>query len=95
MFEASDNAPGLPDADRQRIFGAFPRTDAAPTGGASSTGLGLAIVRRLVSAHGGKIDVVSALGIGSRFIVELPIDAPSSSDSRTFFHSDIGIEALS
>ncbi len=92
-FEVSDQGPGIPEADRQRIFGDFQRTDAKPTGGESSTGLGLAIVRRLVEAHTGKIKVVSALGIGSRFLVELPFDGPTTTDSRTFLRSEIGLGA--
>jgi nitrogen fixation/metabolism regulation signal transduction histidine kinase len=64
-----DNGPGVPAADRQRIFDPYVTTK--PSG----TGLGLAIVRKIVIDHGGDISVAaepSALG-GARFEVEIPL----------------------
>ena len=64
-----DNGPGVPAADRQRIFDPYVTTK--PQG----TGLGLAIVRKIVIDHGGDISVAaepSALG-GARFEVEIPL----------------------
>ena len=48
----SDNGPGVPVADRERIFGMFERVDGSPYPG---TGLGLAICRRIVEHRGGRI----------------------------------------
>lgn len=48
----ADNGPGVPEADRERIFGMFERVEGSPYPG---TGLGLAICRRLVERRGGRI----------------------------------------
>jgi signal transduction histidine kinase len=62
-----DDGPGVPAADRQRLFEPFFTTRRADGG----TGLGLPIARSLVEAHGGRINVVE-VGIGARFEVVLP-----------------------
>jgi signal transduction histidine kinase len=71
-LEVRDQGPGLSEDDRARIFGAFQRLSARPTGGEKSTGLGLAITKRIVAAHGGTIDVEAAQEQGSTFVVVLP-----------------------
>lgn len=68
--EVSDTGPGIPTAQRERIFERF--AQAADSGEIGSAGLGLAIVRDIVQAHGGRIQVESAVGQGSRFVLELP-----------------------
>jgi nitrogen fixation/metabolism regulation signal transduction histidine kinase len=63
-----DNGPGVPPADRQRVFDPYITTK--PSG----TGLGLAIVRKIVIDHGGDVSIAteaSPLG-GARFVVEIP-----------------------
>ncbi len=60
-----DNGPGVPVADRQRIF------DPYVTFREGGTGLGLAIVRKIVIDHGGDVAVAEAPGGGARFTVEL------------------------
>ena len=49
-----DQGPGVPLAERSRLFAEFPKISNQPTGGESSTGLGLAIVKTLAEAQGGK-----------------------------------------
>lgn len=66
----SDDGPGVPEADRERIFLPYVRTGAAREAG--GLGLGLAICKRLVEAHGGRIGVEEAPGGGSRFAFTLP-----------------------
>jgi signal transduction histidine kinase len=71
----SDNGPGVPESERERIFERFrqlPRDRAAKGLGA---GLGLAISRRIVEQHGGGIWVEDAAGGGACFVVELPSEA--------------------
>ncbi len=55
VFRVSDNGPGIPSEDRERIFESFYRVDNSLTRAASGAGLGLAICQGLVRAHGGRI----------------------------------------
>lgn len=71
-ISVSDQGPGIDPAERGRLFEDFARLTARPTGGERSTGLGLAITRRVVEAHGGRIDVDSTPGVGSTFWFTLP-----------------------
>jgi signal transduction histidine kinase len=68
----SDDGPGVPADQRQRIFEPFVRLPRTPGGG---TGLGLAIVRRTIEAHGGAITCDSSPTGGARFTLRLPADA--------------------
>jgi signal transduction histidine kinase len=65
-----DAGPGVPEADRERIFEPFYRAESAVRG--SGSGLGLAIVRQIAHAHRGRVDYASRAGGGSRFAVTLP-----------------------
>lgn len=69
----SDKGPGMPPEDLKRLFGAFQKLSARPTGGEKSTGLGLAIVKKIIDAHDGEITVSSTVGEGSTFTVRLPL----------------------
>jgi two-component system OmpR family sensor kinase len=67
-----DDGPGIPAAERDRIFERFHRVDSARGRDSGGSGLGLAISRKIVEAHGGRIWVEdSALG-GARAAFELP-----------------------
>ena len=70
-FEVTDTGIGIPEAKRDRVFGAFERLHEGLTD-APGTGLGLALSRRLVELHGGVIDFTSVEGKGSSFRVDLP-----------------------
>jgi two-component system nitrogen regulation sensor histidine kinase NtrY len=62
----ADNGPGVPPADRDRLFMPYYSTKGR------GSGLGLAIVRRIVAEHGGSVSVEAAQPSGTRFTVELP-----------------------
>jgi two-component system, OmpR family, sensor histidine kinase KdpD len=70
-----DRGPGVPAAEKQRIFEPFYREPASAAGdGHRGSGLGLAIVRGFIEANGGQVWVESLPGQGSTFVVELPLE---------------------
>ncbi len=79
-FRVSDNGPGIPEEDLQKIFHPFYTT--RPKG----TGLGLAIVHQLVETLGGKISVESRPGEGTTFTLHFPLAGrPSVSEKGRLF----------
>ncbi len=64
-----DNGPGLNTTQLERVFEPFFTTKT------KGTGLGLAIVRRVIEAHGGRIEAGSP-GKGAEFVITLPTDPP-------------------
>jgi len=68
--DVTDDGPGIPPADLQRIFGAFYRADG--TAEVDGTGLGLSIVNHIVNLHGGCVAVANGEARGAVFTVELP-----------------------
>ena len=67
IFTVSDSGQGIDEEKRSTIFDPFVTYK---TGG---TGLGLTIVRNIIKAHGGSIRVYSKPGIGTKFIMILPV----------------------
>lgn len=67
-----DNGPGVPAAERERIWHPFERGAAARTRAAGGSGIGLTIVREIAEEHGGRAWVEQAPGGGARFVVDLP-----------------------
>ena len=67
-FTVVDNGPGVPAADRDKLFMPYYSTKGR------GSGLGLAIVQRIISEHGGKITVDDATPSGTVFTVELPVE---------------------
>ena len=68
----SDNGPGIPEDLQEKMFEPFVRGGQGrrfPQG----MGLGLSIARELVEAHGGKLELESDAGLGSKFTVWLPL----------------------
>ncbi len=79
LVSVEDDGPGVPPADRRRIFEPYVRGEGADAEG--GLGIGLAICERIVEAHGGRIDLESGSLGGARFVFELPI--PGASQERT------------
>jgi signal transduction histidine kinase len=76
----TDNGPGIPEEQLERIFERFTRGDAGLTQRVGGTGLGLAISKSLVELHGGGIEAESTVGQGSTFRFRLPISTPAPVD---------------
>lgn len=68
-----DQGMGIAPADQERIFEQFERTDGAAQ--VAGLGLGLYIARQIAQAHQGRLEVRSALGQGSEFVLSLPLAA--------------------
>lgn len=71
-IEVSDQGPGVPPRERQRIFELFYLSDPPSSGQSRGTGVGLALVRAYVEAHGGTVVVESNADKGARFRVSIP-----------------------
>jgi signal transduction histidine kinase len=75
IIEVADTGIGIPPEAVPLVFERFFRVDRERSAGDGGAGLGLAIVRSICAAHGGRVEVESAVGSGSRFSVILPLAA--------------------
>lgn len=71
VLSIGDDGPGIPPADRQRVFDRFVRLDEGRSRDAGGTGLGLAIVAEIVAAHRGRVSIEDRPGGGTRAVVQL------------------------
>jgi two-component system sensor histidine kinase KdpD len=71
QLRVSDHGDGIPESERERVFEAFYRGDAAPE--RPGSGLGLAIAQAIVVAHGGRIWIEGTPGGGAVVVFELPV----------------------
>ncbi|PBS13226.1 histidine kinase [Lysobacteraceae bacterium NML93-0792] len=101
VFTVSDTGPGLSAEQVGRLFRRFEQADGARTNARyGGSGLGLAISQELSAAMGGRIDVDSTLGQGTRFDVRLPlvaVDAPpvaSEPASHARLTAAVGLDIL-
>ncbi|HEY2703480.1 MAG TPA: ATP-binding protein [Candidatus Dormibacteraeota bacterium] len=76
-IEVADTGIGIPEDALPRVFERFYQVDNTATRTYGGTGMGLALVRRLVEAHGGKVEVESRVGEGSCFALLWPV-APNA-----------------
>jgi two-component system sensor histidine kinase GlrK len=74
VVEVADAGPGIPEAERRRIFDAFYQGSHTDNGHVRGTGLGLAIAREYAQAHGGYIEVIDSEDQGACLRVVLPMD---------------------
>ena len=79
LLTIADQGPGVPDAERERIFQPFVRLESRPRR-VAGTGIGLAVVRELATALGGTVSVSDAPAGGALFTVRLPIVAIGLND---------------
>jgi signal transduction histidine kinase len=74
----TDDGPGIPAGERERVFERFTRVDDARTAGAGGAGLGLAIARDIAERHGGSLTLDTAEPAGARFVFAVPGDGVSA-----------------
>jgi signal transduction histidine kinase len=72
LIAVEDDGPGVPEAERERIFAPFYRAPGPRPPGDSGLGLGLALVRQIARYHSGDVHYVAREPSGSRFEVKLP-----------------------
>jgi signal transduction histidine kinase len=71
-ISVEDQGPGIPSADRERIWEPYRRLDRDLTGEVQGSGIGLAVVAELSSFYGGRAWIEDGEAGGARFVVELP-----------------------
>jgi len=69
-IQITDEGPGIPPVDRERIWRAYQR--GSDVGGVAGSGVGLSVVHDVVTQHGGRAWVEDAPGRGARFVVTFP-----------------------
>lgn len=72
IFRVRDCGIGIPKSEQTKLFDSFHR--ASNVGTISGTGLGLAIVKKSLDLHAGRIEVESEVGVGTKFVVFLPLN---------------------
>ena len=74
-LEVADSGVGIPQEELPRLFERFHRVESTKGRTQEGSGIGLALVHELVKFHGGHIEVSSALGRGTTFLVRIPLGA--------------------
>ncbi|MCA8051044.1 ATP-binding protein [Burkholderia arboris] len=72
VLSVDDDGPGIPTAERARVFEPFQRLDSSRDRQTGGFGLGLAIVRRVAQVHGGDVRLEDSPLGGARFVITLP-----------------------
>ena len=78
VLAVTDTGVGISDAGLKRIFERFWQVDSSSTRKFQGAGIGLALVRSLVDTMQGKIEADSTIGVGTRFKVDIPVEAAPS-----------------
>ncbi|MDQ0430505.1 two-component system phosphate regulon sensor histidine kinase PhoR [Planomicrobium stackebrandtii] len=73
VIQVEDQGIGIESSEIGRLFERFYRVDRARSRNSGGTGLGLSIVKHLIEAHHGKVEVDSAVGVGTTFTIYLPL----------------------
>jgi signal transduction histidine kinase len=78
----ADEGPGIAPEDQPHVFDRFWRADKGRARADGGTGLGLAIVRQIAESHGGQIRLQSKPGVGSSFVIWLPVAAEAATPAE-------------
>jgi signal transduction histidine kinase/CheY-like chemotaxis protein len=89
-ISVSDNGIGIAPDDLQRVFKEFQQVDSGANRTQQGTGLGLALTRSFAILHGGNVRAESELGKGSRFTIDLPVEARSPHRAPTLANGSGG-----
>ncbi len=92
-IDVTDTGVGIDPVELPYIFDRFYRGSRANEARGSGSGLGLAIVRSIVDMHGGKVEVESGAGAGSRFTVWLPADPRTVAGTPSAIRADVASAA--
>jgi signal transduction histidine kinase len=87
-----DDGPGVPVAERRRIFDRFVRLDSPRTRESGGAGLGLSIVAQIADAHHGTVTVGESSSGGARFVVRLPLVVDEPVSDATYRLDDVARE---
>ncbi len=83
IVTVDDDGPGIPPSELPHIFERFHQVDDSSRRVHGGAGLGLALVQEVTELHGGRVEVTSEQGRGSRFTVRVPIDGPADGDDES------------
>lgn len=84
-FEVEDTGPGIPEHMRTRVFEPFVQGDLGLTKKFGGTGLGLSICQQLANLMGGAITMTSTIGVGTTFIMRIPLKYTKNRYERTHY----------
>ncbi len=73
LISVKDSGIGIPDNMQEKIFDRFRQVDSSLSRKAEGSGIGLSLVKSIIELHNGNISLISKVGIGSEFIIELPV----------------------
>jgi signal transduction histidine kinase len=90
VFAIRDHGPGIPAADRRRIWDAYFRLGRDRDSAATGSGIGLAVVAQLAEMHDGSVSVDDAPGGGARFTLKLPAVPAEEPVHRTPEPQEVG-----
>jgi signal transduction histidine kinase len=83
IVHVDDDGPGVPEADRARVFDRFVRLDSSRERSSGGSGLGLAIVQEIAVGHGGSVSAGESPWGGARFTLRLPLTPTVPPEPRT------------